>query len=88
MPVETRRRQTLMGLEARDPEPYARYRSAMHPLLEAQGGRFEHDFEVARVLASSAGACRRLTAGPQAARHRSRSRMSPHDRRRRPRRTA
>jgi uncharacterized protein (DUF1330 family) len=54
MPVEARRQHTLMGLEVRDPELYARYRSAMRPLLEARGGRFEHDFEVARVLVSSA----------------------------------
>src|SRR5262245_28001779 len=43
-----------LGLEVKDPAGYARYREEMAPILAAHGGRFEHDFEVAKVLKSSA----------------------------------
>jgi uncharacterized protein (DUF1330 family) len=43
-----------MGLEVVDAELYTRYRAAMAPLLEAYGGRFDHDFAVAEVLRSDA----------------------------------
>jgi uncharacterized protein (DUF1330 family) len=40
----------LMGLQVTDESSYARYRAGMTPILESHGGRFGHDFEVARVL--------------------------------------
>jgi uncharacterized protein (DUF1330 family) len=55
MGADRSRHVTWTGLEVRDAERYARYRAEMAPLLEHHGGRFEHDFEVARVLAPSAG---------------------------------
>lgn len=45
---------TWLGLEVRDEAEYARYRAAMTPIRERYGGRFEHDFAIARVLQSSA----------------------------------
>ena len=46
--------QMIVGLRVVDPEGYARYRAEMTPLLEAAGGRFSYDFEVARTLKSEA----------------------------------
>ena len=40
----------LVGVNVIDPEGYARYRAAMTPLLEANGGRFVVDVQVATVL--------------------------------------
>jgi uncharacterized protein (DUF1330 family) len=40
----------LVGVEVRDEKGYADYRAAMTPLLEARGGRFGVDVEVAKVL--------------------------------------
>src|SRR5512145_2626072 len=54
MGAEATRHVTWTGLEVRDAERYARYRAEMTPLLARYGGRFDHDFEVARVLVSSA----------------------------------
>ena len=39
-----------VGLFVADQEKYAQYRAEMTPLLEAAGGRFRYDFEVARTL--------------------------------------
>jgi uncharacterized protein (DUF1330 family) len=55
MRAETTRHVTWVGVELADPALYARYREAMAPLLAARGGRFDHDFEIARVLRSCAG---------------------------------
>ena len=44
-----------VGLLVVDHESYAQYRAEMTPLLEAAGGRFRYDFEVARTLKSEAG---------------------------------
>ena len=44
-----------VGLWVVDQEKYARYRAEMTPLLEAAGGRFRYDFEVARTLKGEAG---------------------------------
>ncbi|MBL8210233.1 MAG: DUF1330 domain-containing protein [Bryobacterales bacterium] len=44
----------LVGLNVVDQEAYARYRAGMTPLLEAAGGTFAHDFEVARTLKTAA----------------------------------
>ena len=44
-----------VGLFVADHEKYAAYRAEMAPLLEAAGGRFRYDFEVARTLKSEAG---------------------------------
>jgi len=44
-----------MGLEVRDALLYASYREAIAPLLARSDGRFDHDFEVARVVRSHAG---------------------------------
>lgn len=55
MPGEGSRYVRLMALEVRDPESYARYRREMTPILASCGGRFDHDFAVSEVLASSAG---------------------------------
>jgi uncharacterized protein (DUF1330 family) len=43
-----------VGLFVADQEKYAQYRAEIAPLLEAAGGRFRHDFEVARTLKSEA----------------------------------
>jgi len=39
-----------VGLLVVDQGTYAQYRKEMGPLLEAAGGKFRYDFEVARVL--------------------------------------
>jgi uncharacterized protein (DUF1330 family) len=44
----------MVGLLVVDQEKYARYRAEMTPLLEAAGGRFRYDFEVARTLKGEA----------------------------------
>jgi uncharacterized protein (DUF1330 family) len=44
-----------VGLLVADQEKYAQYRAEIAPLLEAAGGRFRYDFEVARTLKSEAG---------------------------------
>ena len=43
-----------VGLWVVDQEKYAQYRAEMTPLLEAAGGRFRYDFEVARTLKGEA----------------------------------
>jgi uncharacterized protein (DUF1330 family) len=43
-----------IGLLVADHEKYAQYRAEIQTLLDAHGGRFRHDFEVARVLKSDA----------------------------------
>jgi uncharacterized protein (DUF1330 family) len=55
MPADELRYVRLMALEVRDAERYAQYRSEMTPILASYGGRFDHDFAVSRVFASSAG---------------------------------
>jgi uncharacterized protein (DUF1330 family) len=44
-----------VGLWVVDHEKYAQYRAEMTPLLEAAGGRFRYDFEVARTLKGETG---------------------------------
>ena len=44
-----------VGLLVVDHEKYAQYRAAIAPLLDAAGGRFRYDVEVARTLRSEAG---------------------------------
>ncbi len=44
----------VVALEVSDPAVYAQYRAAMRPLLEAAGGGFRYDFEIARTLKSAA----------------------------------
>ena len=44
-----------VGLFVVDHEKYAQYRAEIALLLEAAGGRFRYDFEVARTLKSEAG---------------------------------
>jgi uncharacterized protein (DUF1330 family) len=44
-----------VGLLVSDQAGYAQYRAEMTPLLEAAGGRFRYDFEVARTLMSDTG---------------------------------
>ena len=44
-----------VGLFVIDQEKYAQYRAEMTPLLEAAGGSFRYDFEVARTLKSESG---------------------------------
>ena len=44
----------LVGLNVVDQEEYAQYRAGMTPLLEAAGGTFAHDFDVARTLKTAA----------------------------------
>ena len=44
-----------VGLLVMDHQKYAQYRAEITPLLEAAGGRFRYDFEVARTLKSEAG---------------------------------
>ena len=43
-----------VGLFVNDQEKYAQYRVEIAPLLNAEGGRFRYDFEVARTLKSEA----------------------------------
>lgn len=43
-----------VGLFIVDHEKYAQYRTEIAPLLEAAGGRFRYDFEIARTLQSEA----------------------------------
>jgi uncharacterized protein (DUF1330 family) len=45
----------MIGLFVADHERYAQYRAEIASLLEAAGGRFRYDFEVARTLKSEAG---------------------------------
>jgi len=40
----------IVGLLVVDHERYAQYRTEIAPLLEAAGGRFRFDFEIARTL--------------------------------------
>jgi len=40
----------IVGLEVVDQDGYTQYRKEMVPLLEAAGGTFRYDFDVARVL--------------------------------------
>jgi len=40
----------IVGLEVTDQDGYTQYRTEMAPLLDAAGGEFRYDFEVARVL--------------------------------------
>lgn len=47
--------ETIVGLWVADQGQYARYRAEIAPLLEAAGGGFRYDFEVARTLKSEAG---------------------------------
>ena len=54
MAAEPRRYTRLMGLQVDDPAVYAKYRAAMKPFLDAHGGAFGVDLEVARVLLSPA----------------------------------
>jgi uncharacterized protein (DUF1330 family) len=44
-----------VGLLVADQEKYAQYRAEMTPLLEAAGGGFRYDFEVARTLKGESG---------------------------------
>ena len=44
-----------VGLLVADQASYTQYRAEMTPLLEAVGGRFRYDFEVARTLKGEAG---------------------------------
>lgn len=44
-----------VGLFVVDHENYAQYRAEIAPLLDAAGGRFRYDFDVARTLRSEAG---------------------------------
>jgi uncharacterized protein (DUF1330 family) len=44
----------LVALDVADPALYQEYRAAMRPLLEAAGGGFRYDFEIARTLRSEA----------------------------------
>lgn len=42
----------FFGLEVVDQDMYTQYRAEMVPLMEAAGGTFRYDFELARVLRS------------------------------------
>ncbi|MSR61456.1 MAG: DUF1330 domain-containing protein [Planctomycetes bacterium] len=44
----------VVALHVADAQVYQQYRAAMRPLLEAAGGGFRYDFEVARTLRSEA----------------------------------
>lgn len=44
--------EVLVGLDVVDDEGYARYRSAMMPILTSFGGGFGYDFRIAEVLKS------------------------------------
>lgn len=54
MATDPKRYTRLMGLEIHDAAMYAKYRAAMKPFLDAHGGAFGVDLEVARVLLSPA----------------------------------
>jgi uncharacterized protein (DUF1330 family) len=54
MAADAPRHVSWMGLEVTDSARYARYRAGMAPILAVHGGRFEHDFEVSKVVSSSA----------------------------------
>lgn len=56
MAAEAPRYVVWAGLEVTDEALYARYRARMTPVLERYGGRFDHDFAVSRVLATSGSA--------------------------------
>ena len=45
----------IVGISVIDGAKYAQYRAEMTPLLEAGGGRFRYDFEVARTLKAEGG---------------------------------
>ena len=45
---------SLVALHVTDDAGYARYRTAMTPILETFGGRFVHDFVVAETLRTDA----------------------------------
>ena len=40
----------IVGLEVTDQDAYTQYRTEMAPLMDAAGGEFRYDFDVARVL--------------------------------------
>jgi len=40
----------IVGLEVTDQDGYTQYRTEMAPLMDAAGGEFRYDFDVARVL--------------------------------------
>src|SRR5678816_3808858 len=40
----------IVGLEVTDQDGFTQYRTEMAPLLDAAGGEFRYDFDVARVL--------------------------------------
>jgi uncharacterized protein (DUF1330 family) len=54
MAADAPRDVSWLGLEVTNPARYARYRAGIAPILTAHGGRFEHDFEVSKVLRSGA----------------------------------
>jgi uncharacterized protein (DUF1330 family) len=45
----------IAALFVADQEKYAQYRAEIAPLLQAAGGAFRYDFEIARTLKSEAG---------------------------------
>ena len=45
----------LVALQVDDKDSYRKYREGMTPLLDACGGGFGYDFEIATVLKSEAG---------------------------------
>lgn len=52
MRTTTRRQEVLAGINVVDHELYARYRTAMMPILREHGGFFRDDFRIAEVLQS------------------------------------
>ena len=56
MAADAPRHVTWVGLEVTDDALYTRYREGMTPILSSYGGRFDYDFVVSRVLASSGSA--------------------------------
>lgn len=46
--------ETIVGLQVRDREGYARYRAGMTPILRSHGGGFRYDFVVSETLESEA----------------------------------
>ena len=46
----------IFGLDVVDHDTYTQYRKEMVPLMEAAGGTFRYDFDVARVLRGENGA--------------------------------
>ena len=46
----------FFGLEVVDQDGYTQYRKEMVPLMEAAGGTFRYDFDIARVLRGETGA--------------------------------